>query len=146
MPATLRSRAYEIRNKALIVAWRAAALADGWTMGPRYAAHEPIEQAFELRRDGFHVVGLLRGDVSQYPPRPIAPEGGYYSLVGWCPKGIALELPLTYDMAAVIAGERICAVCHAEDVDTFKVAFADRACAKCRPDLKAKLETANWAE
>jgi hypothetical protein len=120
-------------------AWRLAAEADGWTFRQTYS-HEPVEQAFSAERDGFKIQGLARiGDDHGLPHGQIS---------GWCDRGISLmPMPIIYPgFAAIKALARHCPVCGADEVATHRVAFASRACEKCAPDLREKLERPGWCD
>ena len=123
---------------AAAIAWRVAAASDGWEFQPTYS-HESLEQAFRGMRDGMIVLGLARlgGD--------LLPSG---DINAWCNKGISLNpVPVIYPgFAALKALARHCPECGANDVATGRVAFANRACARCAPDLRKKLERPGWCD
>lgn len=112
--------------------WRDAALQDGWAIAPTYE-HESIETAFRLTRDGFVVSAIARSERGS-------------AIDAWGPDGLALDVPDTYDMAALIAGLRTCSFCGAMDVATQRVAFCNRSCAACAPAAKQRLETPGWCD
>lgn len=138
---------HELRDPALIFAWRDAAVADGWTITPTYE-NESVDTAFHLAHaNGFKISGCARPDTKSYPPRPVQPSGGYYTLAGWDDRGIGFDpFPAVYSLAALVALTRHCPICGADDVDTNRVGFADRACATCTPGLRAKIETPGWCD
>ena len=133
-------------NKAVLVdpvewarSYRDAAIADGWDAKPM-CQHEAFERAAMLKRDGWVMHVLAR-----------PPEGkfrGDIDITVWGPDGLAVPVifPRTYSMADLIRGLRYCLECGAEDVKTYRVAFANRCCAACRPALKAKLERPGWCD
>lgn len=142
-----KARWNEVREARLVGevaaarAFYAALVEDGWSLSPTYGDHEPVEHAFEAWREGYVVMGLARlgsGDAS-------LPTG---SVNAWAPNGVALTpLPIVYPgFAAIQALARRCPECGAEDVDTFRVAFANRACVNCRPALRLKLEKPGWCD
>lgn len=123
-------------NRALCQQWRDAAVADGWAIEPTYA-HEPQEQAFRLRRDGYVIQGLAR---------PAHPEWGMPapSIYIWGPDGLAIEPPLVYDSAAILRGVETCSKCHAHPVETERVGFAGRYCAPCATIVRPQIERPGW--
>lgn len=121
---------------ALCREWRDAAVADGWTVEPTYK-HESVDRAFRLTRDGYVVQGIARDGDEQTLPT------AYLHI--WCPRGIAIAPPATYDFAAIRQAEQTCEYCGAHPVPTQRVAFANRACEKCAPVEQANLP-ARWAE
>lgn len=116
--------------------WRDAAIADGWT--ERDMDNDPRRRRSHLNRDGYtaHTVTREGSDGSKWKC-----EAAIYL---WGPDGPAIEPPSIYDWAAITAGQRHCPVCGRDGVETFRIAFANRACAECRPCLRAKLEVGNW--
>ena len=62
----------------------------------------------------------------------------------WGPDRMALDVPTVYGWSAVVAGTRRCGECGREDVDTVRVAFANRMCADCAPAGRAAMERGNW--
>ncbi len=124
---------------AAATAFRLAAAADGWAIRPTYG-HEPVEQAFTGERDGYAMQGLARPGSEKFLP------SGEISL--WCPSGIAISpVPVVYPgFAALAALARRCPQCGAEDIETTRVAFANRACLTCAPALRAKLERPGWCD
>jgi len=121
-------------------AWLEALRADGWTVVPTYS-HEPVEQAFSAMCSGFKVMGIARTGI----PDKEMPSG---SINAWCDRGISLSpLPIVYPgWEAIRALSRRCPECGAEDVPTVRVAFANRCCIVCQPELQRKLETPGWCD
>ena len=120
------------------LAWRQAALADGWTSRPTYPDHEAEETAFTLQRLGFIVQGLARPATSD--------TVGSGQIRCWGPDGLAVEVGETYDWKAIGLGLSTCGYCKASPVETFRVGFAGRCCAICLPDMKRAIEVPGWCE
>lgn len=127
-------------KRAAIVAWREAAIADGWQHKPTYT-HEDEDRATSMSRDGFKVMLLVRdldGRQAKWVTRP------EYDICAWGPDGLTVEVPDTYDMEALRTGVRECANCGAKDVDTQRFSFAGRCCARCLPAMRAEHERPGW--
>lgn len=118
--------------------WREAAIADGWQAEPTYGDHEPLEQAWKLRRDGFTIQGLSRPGSDKMLPSA--------DVHIWGPDGLAIEPPAEYDFAAIVRGSQTCSECGAHPVTTERVAFANRVCAECAPDARRRYETPGWCD
>jgi hypothetical protein len=142
------SREYE-----RVCAWRDAAIADGWHHEPTYPKSELEDRACRLSRDGWSVQILTRSRGNyipdpQWPNRP-SPHGkwAYEAQVSvWGPDGLAVNPGLTYDWNALKANLRHCPECGKDDVETRRVAFANRCCNDCAPKLKAELEKPGWCD
>lgn len=140
------SREYE-----RVIAWRDAAIADGWEHGSQ--SSEAEERWSKLTRDGFvcQVLTRSRGNEVLDPARgyhqSVHGKYAYQAKVSlWGPDGVAVNPGLIYDWDAIRESLRACPECGAKDVETFRVAFANRACAKCRPALEAKLCKPGWCD
>lgn len=140
------------REYQRVTAWRDEAIADGWKHEPTYE-NEAEERASRLSRDGFSAQILTRSRGNYIPdprwPNHPAPHGKwtYEAQVNvWGPDGVAVNPGLSYDWNVLTAGLRVCPECGAEDVETFRVAFANRACEECRPALTARLCTPGWCD
>jgi ribosomal protein S27AE len=137
------NREAELKNRLAgnvhVDKYREALAADGWAIEPTYS-HEPATSAWRAKRGGFVMGGLCRPPTDDTIPVP--------EVYGWCPKGIALSpLSLAYPgFDAIAALARHCPVCGKDDVDTVRVAFANRACPDCAPGLRQKLETPGWCD
>jgi hypothetical protein len=118
--------------------WREAAIADGWQAEPTYGDHEPLEQAWKLRRDGYTIQGLSRPGSDKMLPSA--------AVHIWGPDGLAIKPPVEYDSAAILRGSETCSECGAHPVKTERVAFANRVCADCAPDARRKYETPGWCK
>ena len=134
-----------------VVAFRDAAIADGWVHRPTYES-EPEERACRLSRGGFTMQILTRSRDNEV----LDPSRGYHhSIHGkwkyeaqvniWGPDGLCISpgSPV-YDMERIKAGLRRCDACGAKDVETQRYSFAGRCCAKCRPEMAAKYEKPGW--
>lgn len=121
-----------------VVAWRDAAIADGWEHRPTYGDHEAEDRACKLTRDGFVVQVLTR--------RHVKANRRYEAQVSaWGPDRLALRVPNIYDWQAMQDAIMRCQYCGAHPVKTQRVAFAGRACEACGPKEQAKLPK-NWAD
>ena len=123
------------------LAWRKAAMADGWISSATYN-HEVEEQAFTLRHpEGFHALGLAR------PPDAVR---GLTRWVGrihaWAPDGIHVPAGDVYDMAALRRAVQTCEFCKQHPVKTVRLAFVNRACVPCAETKRAEYEPPGWSE
>lgn len=134
-----------------VVAFRDAAIADGWTHHATYES-EPEERAACLYKDGFTMRILTRSRDNEV----LCPERGYHHSVHgkwkyeasvhvWGPDGLGISLlgPV-YDLGQINTGLRRCDSCGSEDVDTQRYRFAGRCCTNCRPELARKYEKPGW--
>ena len=119
--------------------WVADAVADGWEISPTYQT-EPVESAATLDRDGFRVMALMR-DRGENRDRRYRYEA---KVSAWGPDGLAISVPAKYDFALVEKAVRRCGECGNEDVDTQRVGFAGRVCARCLPEARKKHEYPGW--
>ena len=126
------------------IAYRLAAMADGWKCLPTYGDHEPVERAAKLTREGFTMSIISRSshDPDHQHPGPVWHYEANVHI--WGPDGLAIAPPPAYDWNAIIASVRHCNYCNANDVDTKRVGFAGRCCDKCLPEQKKKLEFPGW--
>ena len=121
---------------AKAIAWREAAIADGWQCRPTYD-HEPMEQAFRMTKDGFIVLGLARPETHE--------ACGSGEISAWGPDGMHIPAGETYDWPALKRAVETCQYCGAFPCKTERVAFAGRACEECGPKQRAALPR-NWAD
>jgi len=129
----------DIARWQAVNAYRDAAATDGWSIRPTYGS-ESIERAASLERDGFKMMVLSRDNSDQK-----ARKWKYEAQVSiWGPDGLAINPPATYDFAKIEALTRHCNYCKADDIETERVGFAGRCCAKCLPSMRAKIETPGW--
>src|SRR5271157_489350 len=78
------------------VAWRDAAVANGWSIVPTYGDHEPVKRAARLEREGFTCQILTRDNSTEV--RKYAFEA---SVSVWAPDGLSILVPNVYDWNAV---------------------------------------------
>jgi len=119
--------------------FRKDAEADGWIFAATYQ-HEPIDRAFTGAKGGFKIQGLARGGDDGSLPT------GQINI--WGPDGISISpVPIAYPgFEAIRALARYCPECKGENVDTVRVAFANRCCLQCAPGLRKKLERPGWCD
>ena len=117
-------------------AWRDAAVADGWSVQPTYGAHEGVERAAKLTRDGFVAQVITRTKVGKWLYEA--------SVSVWGPDGLAVAPPNAYDWSAIVAATKRCSYCKAPDVETERVGFAGRCCAACLPAVRQCVERPGW--
>ncbi len=126
-----------------VVAWREAAIADGWDHEPSYGGHESEDRACRLKRNGFVVLIISR------KPLSLTMDTGRWlaeaQVNAWGPDGMAIRVPDVYDGACFSVAVETCGYCGASSVTTERVGFAGRACPDCAPKERAKLPP-NWAE
>lgn len=115
-----------------VKAWREAVVADGWTKDLKY------KDTYE--RDGFKVMFVQREE------KPDRARYRYDAIVyAWGPDRLAINVGLTYPgMAGLLELTRVCGTCSKNNVDTFQVAFANRCCETCAPELRKQLERPGW--
>jgi hypothetical protein len=119
-------------------AYRNAAAADGWLLRPTYGS-ESVERAASLDREGFKMMVLTRDNSEK--------KGKWKheaQISIWGPDGLAITPPEIYDFSEILAGTRRCGYCKTQDVETERVGFAGRCCAKCLPAMRAKIEKPGW--
>ena len=123
-------------------AYRATALADGWTSEPTYK-HEEEERASRHRREGFLISIIAREPraATERLTKQRKPEG---SVSIWGPDGLAITTPMPYSWDTIVAGMRTCSACGKTDVDTQRFSFAGRCCAACLPEMRRKHEYPGW--
>lgn len=115
--------------------FRDAARDDGWASEPTYE-NEAEDSHATMSRDGFTLHAMCREGRGAWK---------YCAQISiWGPDGVAVETPETYSMDAVIAGLRRCEFCNAKDVETHRVAFANRSCGDCLEEQRRIHETPGW--
>jgi len=131
---------------AAALAWRDAAVADGWTMTPTYGEHESVDHAWSLEHtEGFKALGLSRpANCAPGAPQQRDDTAGTGQVSVWGPDGLALPSGRTYSMAALRAGLTTCGYCNATGVHTQRVGFAGRCCDTCLVDVRKMVETPGW--
>jgi len=133
-----------------VVAYRDAAIADGWHHEATYGS-ESEERACRLRRDGWQMQILTRSRGNYIPdpkwPNHPSPHGKYAyeaQVSVWGPDGMDVRPGAIYDWESLKAKLRICPNCGAKDVETERVGFAGRCCAKCLPEQRKQVEYPGW--
>jgi hypothetical protein len=121
------------------IAWRQAAVADGWSMRATFR-NEGAETHATLEREGFkaHVMAR-RGE-------PGSPVRFRAQVLAWGPDGLCVAAGKEYDFEALRAGLATCHNCGAHPVETMRYSFAGRCCAPCLPAMRAKHERPGWAD
>jgi hypothetical protein len=118
------------------IAYRDAAVQDGWSIRPTYAS-EPIEGAATLEKDGFtmQVLALQKTDGKfKYQA----------SIHIWGPDGLAIKPGETYNWSQITAGQKTCNECGATEVEPQQFSFAGRCCKPCLPRARAEYEREGW--
>ena len=117
-----------MRSKENVKNFIADAIADGWECKPRHEG-ESVESSAELTRDGFIISALNRDGTSRLRADR--------SISCWGPDSLAVIMPEKYSLEAIVNGVNICSYCGAEG-ETFRVGFAGRSCASCRPEQERR--------
>lgn len=122
-----------------VVAWREAAIADGWTAEPTYPNHEPVSSASSLKREGYLASILTREkDTGKWK---------FQCKVNvWGPDRLAIKVPVVYDWALISTSQRRCNYCNANDIETHQVGFTGRACSACLPEQRKRQEFPGWCD
>lgn|SRR3990167_9262193 len=128
-------------TKHRVRAWVCTAIVDGWHREAAYK-HESVDRACHLTRDGYTVSALMREPIENNK----FAQSTVYTLNAWCPRGLSLQIPHPYSFEQLVKNTRLCGKCGQEDVDTFRVAFANRVCKVCLPLEKQRLETPGWCD
>jgi hypothetical protein len=122
-----------------VVAYRNAAVADGWSIEPTYASDESVDSAARLKRDGFVMQILTRR--KEQPSGKINYEA---DVAVWGPDRLCIRPGQVYSMEHLTAELRSCHYCGKKDVPTQQVAFCSRCCAECAPKQRAIQEQPGW--
>lgn len=115
-----------------VIAWREAALADGWTHEPIYK-NEAEETAMQLDKEGFHAQVYLRENPSDF------------CLAVWGPDRLAIEPPVVYNFEGIKRLVNVCEKCSKEG-PTVRLAFANRVCPDCRKKFAPTYEAPGWCD
>ena len=126
-------------QKAAVITWRDAAIADGWNAAPTYG-NETMDRAVTMERDGFKAMILTR------EPEPDGFENAHYSINVWCPRGLALAPSMPYSFERLQRNTQLCSECGKIKESVERVAFANRVCSECAPKARAKYETKRWCD
>jgi len=116
---------------AEVKAWVAAAKADGWSCEGTYEPNESVEHAATLKRDGFHVLTIMRSETQA-------------SISAWGPDELHIEVPVIYDFDELRAGVNRCGYCGDRRKPTVRIGFAGRCCQECREKNVEFVETTGW--
>lgn len=132
-----------------VIAWRNAALADGWTLAATYEGIEPSTSYGTISKEGGwtgHVCARVATEMQSRVPW-YGNKWKYSARVTlWGPDGLDVPAREVYDWAAIVAGLRTCAACGKKDVPTQRYSFAGRCCADCRPTMAAQHEQPGWCD
>jgi hypothetical protein len=115
------------------------AIRDGWHIAPTHKTMT-VDEAATLTRDGFVIMARMKEN---------NPALGFKfrfdaEIMIWGSDGNALAVPAVYDFSTLNALMRHCHFCDAQDIDTFRVGFADRACSECLPSTRKSIEIPGW--
>lgn len=113
----LHARAVLTERTRAIVAWRNAALEDGWVLIPKFPG-VPWKQACTLHREGFVTLCVTR-------------NGPGDTLTIWGPDGLQVPTPNPYNWKEMMTGLNICLFCGNETEDPRKLGDGGRACPDC---------------
>src|SRR6266478_4034061 len=109
----------DFREYERVVAFRDAAIADGWSHEPTYGS-ESEERASRLNRDGFSMQILTRSrgnevlDPARGMHRSVHGKWAYEAQVNvWGPDGMSIDIGPAYDWEAIKAAVRKCPECEA---------------------------------
>lgn len=126
-----------------VVAWRDAAITDGWSHRPTYES-EAEERVCSLEKDGFKAMVLTRCPVSLPSSRHQSKWFAEAEVNVWGSDGLAIKPPDVYDWQFIESAVSTCGYCGAHPVETERVGFAGRCCSKCLPAMRAKIEVPGW--
>ena len=113
-----------------IVAWRDAAVADGWSITPTYNS-EGIDRASTLDRDGWKALILTRSERD-------------CDVVVWSSDRLVVTHGTIYSFEELKRNERLCSNCGSTEIATVRIGFAGRVCPTCREKLKPIIEYSGW--
>lgn len=119
------------------VAYRTAAIADGWNCEPTYGEHEAVERAARLTREGFVIQIISR-------EKNVGKWNYEASVSIWGPDGLQIEPPERYDWNQIVANLKRCNHCHKVVDTTQRYSFAGRCCDKCLPEMRRVHEYPGW--
>jgi len=124
-----------------VIAWRDAAIADGWSHRPTYGKSESEDRACTMEKNGYKAMVLTRTPIEGKPSKWKAEA----EVNIWGPDGLAIKPPNVYDWEAIQSAVATCGYCGAHPVKTERVGFAGRCCETCLPTMRAKIEVPGWA-
>ena len=114
-----------------VVAWRDAAISDGWESSQTYRGGEAEDSASTLTRERWRAQVYARSERD-------------CSVYVWGPDGLAVPAGDVYDFPALLAGLTHCKTCGRSGVSTHRVGFAGRVCAACLPAERKRVVTPGW--
>lgn len=117
------------------VAFRTAAIADGWLCTATYE-NETTESAASLTREGFNMQLITRRNVGKWSFQA--------SVSIWGPDKLSILVPKVYNWNEIQAGLRRCNSCMKTDVETQRFSFAGRCCANCIQAMRTQHEYPGW--
>ena len=126
---------------AAAVAWREAAIADGWVARATYEKHEGIDRACTLEREGFVAMILTRQ--REKPNEKWAFEA---KVSVWGPDRLAIRPPDVYSWETIVGDVERCGYCRKPSSDIQAVGFAGRCCPACLPEQRKRQEYPGWTE
>ena len=128
----------DINEHLAAVAFREAAISDGWIAAALYD-NEPMESYAHLTKDGYAMhVNARVGNSGCYK---------YQAQVSiWGSDGLAIKAPKIYDHDAIFKeGMNRCVNCGAIG-ETFRYGFAGRCCRICLTEMRKKYEFPGWRD
>lgn len=131
---------------ALAAEWRAALVADGFTLEPTYGKSEPIERACKATSADGWIVQMISRPAGEpcYPGGPPM-RRAEWSIHAWAPDSLAVNVPKVVDVAAMKAAAGKCGYCH-KPGPTVRLGFAGRACPECRAAKAPTVERPGWCD
>jgi hypothetical protein len=115
-----------------VKSWVKAALADGWEKSPIYKG-ESIDTAMNLEKDGFMAMAYMRSEQN-------------CSVSVWGPDKLQVSVPEIYSFDKLQQNTHKCDYCEREFMETQRLGFAGRVCAKCHAENVAKVEYRGWCD
>lgn len=130
-----------------VVAWRTAALADGWTLENVYEI-EPAQSYGKIAKEGFtgHVCARVTTEMQAIYPHHRSKWKYEAQIHLWGPDGLAIKSPDVYNWNVIIGNSHTCSACGAVVVKTFRYGFAGRCCEACLPAMRAQHEQPGWCD
>lgn len=126
------------------LAFKQAAVADGWSIKPTYSNHESTDTAATLNHpDGFTMQIYTRDHL---PLVPNAITRYEVDISIWGTDTLSIEVPPVYNMQAIRDGMKKCFNCHKIVDQTFRYSFAGRCCKDCLPRMREIHEKSGWCD
>lgn len=137
----------DISDHRSVVAWRDAAMTDGWKLESVYS-DEPAISYGRITKDGYK--GNVCARVTSEMKTRIKHHTNKWAFNSeihlWGPDGLAITAPFPYSWSAILSNATKCDECEEVGVVTLRVAFCQRVCATCLPTARAKYETPGWCD